>query len=84
MGGREGGREGGEVGREGVMEGRGGREGKEGREGGRRWEGGRGTLSITGPQANMGPCRYLLPPTTYFKTKLHSILLVPVDGGLVT
>ena len=28
--------------------------------------------------------RHLLPPTTYFKTKLHSILLVPGDGGLVT
>ena len=43
-----------------------------------------GTLSITGPQANMGPCRYLHPPTKYLKTKLHSILLVPGDGGLVT
>ena len=28
----------------------------------------------TGPQPNMGPYRYLLPPTTYFKTKLHSTL----------
>ena len=32
----------------------------------------------------MGPYRYLLPPTTYFKTKLHNIRLVPLDDGLVT
>ena len=44
----------------------------------------RGNWSKTDPQPNMGPYRYLLPPTTYFKTKLHSILLVPVDDGLVT
>ena len=31
----------------------------------------RGNWSKTGPQPNMGPYRYLLPPTTY-KTKLHS------------
>ena len=44
----------------------------------------RGTLSITGHQANMGQCRYLLPPTTYLNTKLLGILLVPGDGGLMT
>ena len=44
----------------------------------------RGNGSKMGPQPNMGPYRYLLPPTTYFKTKPHSIRLVPVDDGLVT
>ena len=44
----------------------------------------RGNWSKMGPQLNMGSYRYLLPPTTYFKTKLHSIRLVPVDDGLVT
>ena len=44
----------------------------------------RGNWSKTGHQPNVGPYRYLLPPTTYFTTKLHSILLVPVDDGLVT
>ena len=43
----------------------------------------RGNWYKTGPQPNMGPYRHLLPPTTYFKTKLHSVLLVPVDDGLV-
>ena len=45
----------------------------------------RGNWSKTGPQPDMGPYRYMLPPTIYFKTKLYSILLlIPVDDGLET
>ena len=46
-----------------------------------------GAPRCRGNWSKMGPRRFLLPPTTYyFKTKLHRIglLLVPVDGGLVT